>query len=125
MRAFLICKGRYYNITTITSCKNKTKKLFPSSQTLFPLKIHRRYYGYIYYNKKVCYVVGSMNSYYILGTKWKNPSKAFLFLVGDEKSFFFGKNTFNQVKKNCSTNKTLLSRVYKVSLKVTSQKLFV
>ena len=50
--SFLICKGRYYNITTITSSKNKTKKLFPSSQTMFPLKIQRRYYGYIYYNKK-------------------------------------------------------------------------
>ena len=86
--SFLICRGRYYNITTITSCKNKTKKLFPSSQTLFPLKIERRYYGYIL-QQKIYRVVGSMNSYYILGTKWKNPSKAFLLLVGDEKTFLW------------------------------------
>ena len=69
LKAFLICKGRYYNISTITSCKNKTQKTFPQFPDVVSPKDTQTLLWIYILQQKIYRVVGSMNSYYILGTK--------------------------------------------------------
>ena len=59
-----------------------------------------------------------MNTYYILGTNWKNPSKAFLLLVGDEKTFLLGRILSNK-SRNAVQIRYCLPDFSNVSLEVT------
>ena len=71
--SFLICKGRYYNISTITSSKNKTKKTFPQFPDVVSPKDTETLLWIYILQQKIYRVVGSMNTYYILWNQMEEP----------------------------------------------------